>query len=463
MTADAASDPQPQPVKLSTGGRGREVWNLALPIIGAMSSQNVLNLVDAAMVSHIGPTASAAVGLGSMVNFMAFSAITGLSTAVQAMAARRYGEGRYAETAIPLNGGIFLSLLIGVPLALLLILHAAQIFAALDHDAEVVRQGTVYLQCRLFGIAAIGINFSFRGYWSAVKKTVLYLCTLFGICCLNILLDWLLIFGKLGLPELGVKGAGLASVISACCGTLAYCAFGWRYARGAGFFAGLPRLAQLLDLLRIGLPACAQQLLYSGGFVTLFWIVGQVGTDELAVSYVLVNITLTAVLPALGFGLASATFCGQALGRHDVEDAYRWAWDVYRASWWVYAAMALPMLLLTDPLLRLFFGGGHDAVASARLLALGETPLRMIGAGVVLDGLGFVLMQSLLGVGASRMVMLISVGLQWGLFLPLAWLVGPVLLLGLLPIWGLMLCYRGAQTLAFIAVWRSRSWARIAL
>jgi putative MATE family efflux protein len=457
MTADAALEP----IKSTPRSRSREVWALALPIIGAMSSQNVLNLVDTAMVSRIGPSALAAVGLGSFINFMSFSAITGLSSAVQAMAARRYGEGRLDETAIPLNGGIFLSLAIGLPLSALLILAAPWIFRSLNHDAEVVRQGTVYLQCRLLGIAAIGINFSFRGYWSAVKKTVLYLCTLGGICGLNILLDWLLIFGKLGFPALGVRGAGLASVISAGCGTLAYCAFGWRYARGAGFFAGLPSARQLLDLLRIGLPTCLQQLLYSAGFVVLFWIVGQVGTDELAVSNVLVNITLTAILPALGFGLASATFCGQALGRRDVEDAYRWAWDVYRASWWVYAAMALPMLLLSGPVLQVFFGEGHDAAATARLLAIGETPLRMIGAAVVLDGLGFVLMQSLLGVGASRPVMLIGVGLQWGLFLPLAYLAGPVLLLGLLPIWGLMLCYRAAQTLLFIAVWRSRIWARV--
>ena len=112
-------------------------------------------------------------------------------------------------------------------------------------------------------------------------------------------------------------------------------------------------------------------------------------------------------------------------------------------------------------MLQVFFGEGHDAAATARLLAIGETPLRMIGAAVVLDGLGFVLMQSLLGVGASRPVMLIGVGLQWGLFLPLAYLAGPVLLLGLLPIWGLMLCYRAAQTLLFIAVWRSRIWARV--
>lgn len=444
--------------------RTREIWALALPIIGAMASQNVLNLIDAAMVSHLGAADTAAVGLGSMINFMAFSTITGLSAAVQAMAARRYGEGRLHETAVPLNGGIVLSLAIGLPLAAVLFLAAPWIFSHLDRDPEVVKLGTVYLQCRLVGIAAIGINFSFRGYWSAVKKTVLYLCTLFCICAINVVLDWLLIFGRLGFPALGVRGAGLASVIGACCGTLAYCGFGWRFARGAGFFAHLPAVPELLGLLRLALPTCLQQLLFSAGFVALFWIVGQVGTAELAVTFVLVNITLTAILPAMGFGLASATFCGQALGRRDVADAYQWPWDVFRASWWIYAVLAVPMLLLSGPMLQAFFGsGGSGSTAPAHILEIGRTPLRLIGCGVILDGLGFVLMQSLLGVGASRPVMLVSVGLQWGAFLPLAYLLGPVLQVGLLPIWGAMMAYRTAQTLILVAIWRSRIWARIVI
>ena len=451
MTAEAVlSAPIPR------ARRTREVWALALPIIGAMSSQNVLNIVDAAMVGHLGAAASAAVGLAFMANFVAFSTITGLSTAVQAMAARRYGEGRLAETAVPLNGGIVLSLAIGVPLSLLLILAAPWVFRHLDHDPEVVRLGTSYLQCRLAGIAAIGINFSFRGYWSAVRRTGLYLATLFGICCLNILLDWLLIYGHAGLPALGVRGAGVASVSAAACGTLAYFAFGWRYARGAGFFTRLPSTAQLKDLLRLGLPTCLQQLLFSSGFLILFWIVGHIGTAELAAGNALVTISLTAILPAMGFGLASATFCGQALGRGDAEDAYRWAWDVFRASWWVFAAMALPMLLLAGPILGAFFGE-----AGAGVVAIGAPPLRLVGAAVVLDGLGFVIMQSLLGVGASRAVMLVTVGLQWGLFLPLAYLLGVVLVTGLMSVWVAMVAYRLLQTASLVWIWKRRRWAGI--
>jgi len=159
--------------------------------------------------------------------------------------------------------------------------------------------------------------------------------------------------------------------------------------------------------------------------------------------------------------MAAATFCGQALGRGDVEDAYRWAWDVFRTCWWVFGVLALPMLLASGPVLEAFFGDPDTVQDAARLIGIGKFPLQMIGAAIVLDSLGFILMQSLLGVGASSEVMLVSIGLQWLLFLPLCYLLGPVLNVGLLSIWGLLIVYRAAQTLIFIELWRGRGWARI--
>ena len=95
------------------------------------------------------------------------------------------------------------------------------------------------------------------------------------------------------------------------------------------------------------------------------------------------------------------------------------------------------------------------------LLELGDIPLRLIGLGVVLDGIGLILMQALLGAGASAVVMRISVGLQWLLFLPLAWLVGPGLGNGLLAIWLAFISYRTLQTTAFVTLWRRRGWVGI--
>ena len=86
--------------------------------MGGMMSQNVLNLVDIGMVGHLGDTALAATGIGSFTNYLFIAFIIGLSAGVQALAARRLGEERTSETAVPLNGGLILAVLIGLPLCI---------------------------------------------------------------------------------------------------------------------------------------------------------------------------------------------------------------------------------------------------------------------------------------------------------------------------------------------------------
>lgn len=427
---------------------------LALPIIAAMTSQNVLNLVDTAMVGHLGAPVLAGVGLASFLNFMAVAFITGTASAVQAMAARRVGEGRHHESAIPLNGGILLSVLLGVPLAALLIWQAPNILLALNHDPAVVEAGTTYLRLRLLSIVAIGVNFSFRGYWSAIKLARLYMYTLLWMHALNILINYSLIFGKFGLPEMGVAGAGLGTTISVWIGTLTYFALGWRHARPSGFLARRPSREQFTNLLRLGLPSSIQQLFFAAGFTVLFWIVGKVGTQELAVANVLINISLVAILPGIGFGLAAATLSAQALGRCDPVDAHRWAWDVCKVAVVLLTAIGLPMLLVPRMILALF-------LPDPALVELGAFPLRLIGAGILIDGIGLILMQALFGVGASKLVMGVSVGLQWLLFLPLAYLLGPVWGLGLSAIWLAMTAYRSLQSLILAMAWQRRDWVHI--
>ncbi|MCK5446030.1 MAG: hypothetical protein KAI73_10435, partial [Rhodospirillaceae bacterium] len=140
-----------------------KITTLSLPIIGAMMSQNILNLIDTAMVGVLGANALAGVGVGSFANFMGFAAIIGLSSGVQAMVSRRKGEGRLNEMAVPLNGGLVLAICIGLPLSILLYTFAPEIFLVINSDPGVVGEGTPYLQARLLAVVAVGCNFSFRG------------------------------------------------------------------------------------------------------------------------------------------------------------------------------------------------------------------------------------------------------------------------------------------------------------
>ncbi len=441
--------------------RRRTIMTLALPIIGGMISQNVLNLVDTAMVGTLGDEALAAVGTGSFANFLAIAFITGLSAGVQAMVARRLGEGRTGEVAVPLNGALILAALMAVPASILLYFLVPHAFPVLNRDPLVVAAGVPYLQARIVAMLAVGANFAFRGYWNGVNMSRMYLRTLLVMHATNIALNWLLIFGNLGFPELGATGAGVASAVATYVGTGYYVILALRHARGGGFLRGLPDVQTFRTMLKLSVPNGLQQTSMAGSLVALFWIINQIGatsgdvaTAQVAAANVVINVTLVAILPGIGLGITAASLVGQALGRADPEDARQWGWDVAKLSAVALGILGLPMLLLPDLILGAFL---HDETT----LALARGPLRLVGAAIAVDGIGMVFMNALLGAGASRTVMLVSVAVQWLVFLPAAYIVGPMLGGDLVDIWIAQTGYRALLAGVMLLLWRRGSWQSI--
>ena len=433
-----------------------QILGLGLPIIGGMVSQNVLNLVDTAMVGTLGDVALAGVGLGAFANFMGQSLVMGLGAGVQAVVARRLGEGRHAQTVQALDAGLVIAVIVALPLSIALYLLAPLFFPLLNSDAAVIETGVPYLQARILGIVAVGMNFSFRGYWNGINLSMLYLRTLVLMHTANIFLNYVLIFGALGFPELGATGAGLGTAISTYLGTAYYIFLASRHARQHRLKHALPTRELVNSVLRLSAPNGLQMLFFATGLTALFWIIGRVGTAEVAAANVLVNVTLVAILPAVGFGLAAASLVGQSLGRGDVDDAAEWGWDVVRVAFGALTLLGLPMLLIPDSILGVF-------IENPETLRLAERPLQLVGLLIGVDGVGLVLQNALLGAGASRDVMVVSTALQWGLFLPAAFVVGPVLGYGLLAIWIAQMVYRGLQALLYAIIWRRRRWADIAV
>lgn len=428
-----------------------------------MVSQNVLNLVDLAMVATKGDAAVAAVGVGGFANFLAFSFITGLSAGVQSIAARRKGEGRDDETALPLNAALLLGVGAGIPLSVVLYHLVPWFFPLQNPDPAVLEVGIPYLQARLVAMCAVAINFSFRGYWNAVDLSKLYLRTLLVMHACNIFFNWVFIFGNLGAPELGAYGAGVSSAIATYVGSAFYVWLGLRHAREAGFLRGLPNRETIRSIVRLALPNGLQQFMFAAGFNALFWILGHIAmgepghrTQDVAAANALVNVTLVALLPGIALGIAAASLVGQALGRKQPEDAYAWGWEVVKIALVIMGILGLPMALAPDLVLSPFLHS-DAALDAARL------PMRLVGVVTAIDGVGLVLANAMLGAGANRTVMLVSVALQWGIFLPIAFVLGPVLGYGLLPIWIAQLTYRCLNAAAFSVIWRRKRWTRIEL
>ena len=434
--------------------RLRAIGDQAIPIIGGMASQNVMNLVDTAMIGGLGKAPLAAVGIASFTNFLAQAFLTGLGSGVQAMAARRVGEGRTDDTAAPLHGGLFISLAIGMPISLVLAFLAPRIFPLMLKDQAVIAIAVPYFQVRVIAAAAVGMNFCFRGYYSGVNKSRLYMGTLVPMHIFNMALSWTLIHGAFGMPQLGATGSAWGTTIATYLGTITYAVLGFRHARTGGFLQARPTPAMIKQVLRLSFPTGMQQVFFAGGMTVLFGIVGAIGTAELAAASVLINVTLVGILPGLGLGIAGASLVGQALGRKDIEDARRWGWDVTRVAIVVLAMLGLPMLVAPGAILGVFV---HDPTT----LAVAQGPLRIVGGFLFLDAVGLVLQMALLGAGDAKRVALVAVGLQWLVFLPVAWLIGPKLGLGLTAVWVAQAVYRAVQAVIFVGMWRGDRWTKL--
>ncbi len=434
--------------------RRNRILGLALPIIGGMVSQNMLNIVDTAMVGFLGDAALAAVGLGGFIVFMCQAFILGISTGVQSIAARRKGEGRPDRAAAVLNTALLLVLLIAPLLSVVLIQFAEPVYSSLNSDPAVIQRGVPYIEWRLGAIVFVGMNFAFRGYWNALDLSRVYMQTLIIMHACNIILNYALIFGHFGAPALGVTGAGMASAISMSIGTLVYMFLGFRHVAKGCFLRCMATRAETLSLVRVSIPAGLQQFFFAAGLVAMFWIIGKIGTPELAAANVLITVLLFAILPGLALGIACATLVGQALGKRDPDDAYQWAFDVAKLTVVLLSALALPMLIVPDLVSSIFI---HESTTRD----LARWPMRLMGLTLPIEAVGFAFMHGMLGAGDARRVMLISIGTQWLLFLPLAFVIGPVLGYGLIGVWVWQGVTRATQSWLFLSMWRGRGWQKI--
>ncbi|HEY5718611.1 MAG TPA: MATE family efflux transporter [Motiliproteus sp.] len=436
--------------------RIRAILALALPIIGGMLSQSLLNLVDTAMVGTLGGKALAGVGVGGYANFMAIALILGLSAGVQATVARRHGEQRLAEKAVPLNGGLVLAVLITLPLTLICLTLSPHIVGLISSDPDVLAVADPYFQYRVYAMLAVGLNVCFRGYWNGINRAMVYLRVLVLTHLCNVAISYGLIFGEFGLPQLGAPGAGLGTTIALFIGSFSYAVLTFHQARPRGFLSGMPSRETLINMLRLSIPTSLQQLMFAASVTTLLGIIARIGSHELAVAHVLIHLALLLILPAVGLGMAATTLVSHALGQERPEKAVRIGWDVMLITIGVLILISLPLALFAQQILGLFL---HDPA----LVELGKLPLQITCVAICADAAAIVFTQALLGAGANRTVMWVTTLGQWAFYLPLAWLVGPYLGGGLVAIWVVQLLHRAGSSLVFAYIWSRKRWTAIAL
>jgi len=224
----------------------------------------------------------------------------------------------------------------------------------------------------------------------------------------------------------------------------------------SGFLKFFPTVETIKSLISISIPSGIQQFFFAASLTAMYWVIGKIGTMELAASIVLVNVMMIGILPGLGFGISATTLVSQALGRKDIQDAKKWGWDVAKTTCVALLVLGIPMWAIPNEISMIF-------ISDLDTLKLIRYPMQMMGFYVALEGLNRVLMDSQLGAGNSKTVMLYSFVTQWVIFLPSAYLLGYKLGYGLMAVWISMFISRLFSASIFIRLWSGEKWAKIKL
>lgn len=420
-----------------------------------MLSQNLLNLVDSFMIGKIGKEALAAVAAGGVITWLSASIVISLSTGVQQLSSRRFGEGKLKETAHPLNGGLITALFIGVPMGLTLCNFTDEIMQLISSDQEVIQLGSDYLYISFLSIPFTGLNFCFRGFWNGINKQKIYMYTLFIIHSINISLNYILIFGKFGFPELGVTGAALATMISLASGTIIYTIIALVTIRPMGFLKSVPRQV-FKNLLKLSTSNAIQSFLYALSYNVIYKIIAQLGTNELAAAGIVINFALVFYLPGLAFGLVATSLIGQEIGRKDFDAANNWTKDVAKLSVIILGIASVPLILFPETLLSTF-------IQEKEAIDVAINAVRILGISIFIEAQALVFMHALLGAGDSKKVMYISTLVLWAVYIPMGWILGIYFNMGLNGIWIANLIVQILLALIYTSLWKTGQWKKISI
>ncbi len=409
----------------------RLLWTiatLATPVALANVSQTLMGLVDTLMVGQLGTGPLAAVGVATLLFSAVAMTIKSVDVAVQTFTAQRVGAGRDAEVGTVLATALTVVCSAGL-LVMLAGLHWPRVLMGLvSRDPEVISLGTSYLIWRFVGILPFLIFFMFRGVYDGVGWTRIGMLVGMGMNLLNVLLNWVLIFGKLGLPALGVAGAAVASSLSGALASAVMIVIAlspsvrrrFRLLYRRNLDPGL-----LVPFLRVAWPPAAQALAVIVAMLIFFFILGLISTLAVAAGNVVMRIAALSFMPGFGVGVAVQTLVGQALGRHDPRGAVRAGWGGVGLSMLFMGSFGLLFLTVPGFLVRLF-------TTSDELVTAGAPVLRLMGLVQIIDAVGVTLAGALRGAGATRIVMLMDVLTGFCLLPPLAYLFGVVLHGGLM-------------------------------
>src|SRR5271156_4876035 len=297
-----------------------ELLRLAIPVVLSELGWMAMSIVDTIMVGRLSPAAIGAVGISSAIFYMPALFGIGLLLGLDTLVAQAFGRGDFDDCHRALAQGVYLAI-IYTPLAMLVVGFAPHLFPLIGITEAVRTPARQYIQLLNFSALPLLIYVAFRRYLQGVGKVRPVTFALISANLVNWFGNWALIYGKFGLPAMGVRGSALSTVVARIYMASVLVWWAWRHERDRGhpLFARWPglRLGQFRRLIQLGWPAASQLLFEVGAFSFATLLAGRLSPDVLAAHQIVLNSASLTYMVPLGVSAASAIAVGHAVGAGD--------------------------------------------------------------------------------------------------------------------------------------------------
>ncbi|MFO7731912.1 MAG: MATE family efflux transporter [Spirochaetia bacterium] len=386
---------------------------IAFPMIISQTSDTLMLFVDRFFLSRVGEEYLAASMSGGLSQFMLGSFFIGTIGYVTAVVAQYYGAGRHEKCAEATFQAIVLSFL-SYPLLLALSPLMRIFFSSLGQTALQVDLAYTYFQTLIFGIIFLILRHALAGFFIGIgRTTVVMIANAVGMF-VNIPLNYVLIYGKLGFPALGLRGAAIGTVLGNMTIFIILAAFYLRGKNRADFSTHTSlhfRPKILKTLLKFGVPAGLAMFLNIAAFNLFVQSMHSYGTKVAAAVTIAFNWDVVAFLPMLGMGHAVTALVGQNVGAGDYIEARKSAFIGLKTAWVYSFSIMILFIVAARPLVGVFIpglGSGSTEVSTMAVIML-----RLASFYVLADSAQLVFTGALRGAGDTRWVMIVSVALHW--------------------------------------------------
>ncbi|MCM8785628.1 MAG: MATE family efflux transporter [Candidatus Omnitrophica bacterium] len=387
---------------------GKKLLKVSVPLILSSSIWTIQHFVDRMFVSWYSVKALAAVLPASFLNLTTTSIFIGTAYFVNTFVAQYYGAKKYEKIGEIVWQGLYWALIGGI-FHLFLIPFAPEIFKIFGHEKEVLHYETIYFQIVCTGaFAAIG-SASVSSFFSGQGKTKIVLFVSFLQTSLNLILDYILIFGKFGFPQMGIKGAGIATVISGYISLLIYLIlFFDRNNRIFGTLNFKLNVEIFKRLLKYGVPNGIQFFLDIFVWTIFLLVIGRQGVIPLSSSNIAFNINTIAFMPMLGIGTGVSILVGQYIGREEPEIGEKITYIGFWITFIYMCSIALSYVVFPEFYIKFFKPKVYTADFN-KVKDLTIILLKFVAFYSIFDTMNVIFLSGLRGAGDTKFIMFVFV------------------------------------------------------